>query len=150
MASMAQQDPQQEQELVRERPAILRQGFPIPAEMIGFVIGKGGTNIAQIEKASSARLSTKDENGPQSFERDWVYITISGSGREVDRAKKLLLLTCIEATQKKAQQQHGGGNFRGGGGRGRGRGGYRGRGRGGYRGGRGRGGRGRGRGRSGY
>ena len=90
----------QAQRQQHERPAVLRQGFPIPAELIGFVIGKGGTNIQQIERASSARLSTKEDNGPQSFEREWVYITITGSGREVDRAKKLLLLTCMEATQK--------------------------------------------------
>jgi|TARA_B100000795_G_scaffold183285_1_gene138962 hypothetical protein len=147
------QEEEQQEEVESTRPAILRQGFPVPAELIGFIIGKGGANIQQIERASSARLSTKDDNGPQSFEREWVYVTISGSGREVDRAKKLLLLTCLEAKAKSS-----GGNGRGNHSRGRGggRGGYRGNNRGGYRGrgngrGRGRGGyRGRGRGRGGY
>jgi uncharacterized membrane protein YgcG len=124
MASLTNENEQQQQQQRSERPAVLRQGFPIPAELIGFVIGKDGKNIQQIEKASSARLSTKEENGQQTFERDWVYVTVAGSGREVDRAKKLLLLTCIEATQKSAGRSGGG---RGGSsGRGRGRGGKRG------------------------
>ena len=66
-----------------DRPKIMRQGYPVPAELIGFIIGKGGANIDQIQRASSAKLSTKDDNGPPSFQRDWVYIQIEGTGREV-------------------------------------------------------------------
>ena len=66
-----------------DRPKIMRQGYPVPAELIGFIIGKGGANIDQIQSASSAKLSTKDDNGPRSFQREWVYIQIEGTGREV-------------------------------------------------------------------
>ena len=58
------------------------------------------------------------------------------TSEQVDRAKKLLLLNCMEATQKAAQaggngSNRGGSNYRGRGGyRGRGRGRSRGRGRG--------------------
>ena len=65
------------------RPKIMRQGYPVPAELIGFIIGKGGANIDQIQNASSAKLSTKDDSGPRSFQREWVYIQIEGTGREV-------------------------------------------------------------------
>ena len=66
-----------------DRPKIMRQGYPVPADLIGFIIGKGGANIDQIQRASSAKLSTKDDNGPHSFQREWVYIQIEGTGREV-------------------------------------------------------------------
>ena len=56
-----------------DRPKIMRQGYPVPAELIGFIIGKGGANIDQIQRASSAKLSTKDENGPHSFQRVGVH-----------------------------------------------------------------------------
>ena len=52
------------------RPKIMRQGYPVPAELIGFIIGKGGANIDQIQNASSAKLSTKDDSGPRSFQRE--------------------------------------------------------------------------------
>ena len=75
-----------------DRPKIMRQGYPVPAELIGFIIGKGGANIDQIQRASSAKLSTKDDNGPHSFQREWVYIQIEGTGREVSPC--LLRLSC--------------------------------------------------------
>ena len=55
--------------------------------LIGFIIGKGGANIDQIQRASSAKLSTKDENGPRSFQREWVYIQIEGSGIAVSSSR---------------------------------------------------------------
>ena len=62
-----------------DRPKIMRQGYPVPAELIGFIIGKGGANIDQIQRASSAKLSTKDETA-LIRSSEWVYIQIEGSG----------------------------------------------------------------------
>lgn len=64
-------------------PKVLRQGYPVPTELIGFIIGKNGANIDTIEKASSAKLSITEDNGPKSFQREWVYIHIEGTGRDV-------------------------------------------------------------------
>ena len=77
---------------------------PHPARGVlfaGFIIGKGGRNIDQIEKASGAKLSVSDRNGPESFGKEWVYVQVSGTGGNVDRAKKLLVLNMIEATSRK-------------------------------------------------
>jgi len=141
------------------------------------VIGAGGKNIQQIEATTSARLSTKSEdsshggvqNGPRSFDRDWIYITITGSGKEIDRAKKLLVINIMEATQNSASangqgsssggyqkknyghnNSRGGFNKRGGFRGGRGRGGYIGKNTRSYHANQGSGRRGRGGGRGGY
>jgi hypothetical protein len=89
-----------------ERPTF-QQGFPIPKSIMGrfavgrparsdcrcsfirfgvavgaprgagFIIGSGGRNIDQIEKASGAKLSVSDRNGPDSFGKEWVYVQVS-------------------------------------------------------------------------
>lgn len=74
--------------------------FPRAFGLAGFIIGKGGRNIDQIEKASGAKLSVSDRNGPESFGKEWVYVQVSGNGGNVDRAKKLLVLNMIEATSR--------------------------------------------------
>ena len=49
---------------------------PNPRRGTGFIIGKGGRNIDQIEKASGAKLSVSDRNGPESFGKEWVYVQV--------------------------------------------------------------------------
>lgn len=39
----------------------------------------------------------------QTFNREWAYVRITGLGYQVDRAKKLLLINTIEATQQEAR-----------------------------------------------
>ena len=87
-----------------DAPRVMTQGFPVPADLIGFIIGKKGSNIANIEKASGAKLSVSDRSGPPSFNREWLHIQLSGTGNQIDRAKKLLIINIQEATQR------GGGN----------------------------------------
>ena len=79
---------------------ILKQGFPVPTDIIGFITGKKGANITNIEKATGAKLSVSDRKGPKSFNRDWYYIQLSGTGNQVDRAKKLLIINIQEATNR--------------------------------------------------
>ena len=79
---------------------ILKQVFTVPTDIIGFIIGKKGANISNIEKATGAKLSVSDRKGPKSFNRDWSYIQLSGTGNQVDRAKKLLIINIQEATTR--------------------------------------------------
>ena len=88
----------------QERPREMTQGFPVPKAIIGFIIGKKGANIGNIEKASGAKLSVSDRTGPQSFKRDWIHIQLSGTGNQIDRAKKLLIINVMEATSREGGQ----------------------------------------------
>ena len=74
--------------------------LPSPDRYRGFIIGKKGANITNIEKATGAKLSVSDRKGPKSFNRDWSYIQLSGTGNQVDRAKKLLIINIQEATNR--------------------------------------------------
>jgi hypothetical protein len=59
------------------RCSLIWFGLARHAHGAGFIIGKGGRNIDQIEKASGAKLSVSDRNGPESFGKEWVYVQVS-------------------------------------------------------------------------
>lgn len=60
------------------RCSFIRFGVAVGAPRgAGFIIGSGGRNIDQIEKASGAKLSVSDRNGPDSFGKEWVYVQVS-------------------------------------------------------------------------
>ena len=75
-------------------------GLPGPDRYYWLYRGKKGANITNIEKATGAKLSVSDRKGPKSFNRDWSYIQLSGTGNQVDRAKKLLIINIQEATNR--------------------------------------------------
>jgi polyribonucleotide nucleotidyltransferase len=67
----------------------ITQSLPIPEYKIGFIIGKNGTYINQLSKKSGARITISDSKSKE-YGTVWKYVQITGSGRAVDRAKKLL------------------------------------------------------------
>mmetsp|Transcript_45617 Transcript_45617/g.67262 ORF Transcript_45617/g.67262 Transcript_45617/m.67262 type:complete len:180 (-) Transcript_45617:31-570(-) len=116
---------------------VITQGFPVLKQHVPFIIGAKGRNIDHISSACGATLSIErgEDAGNVTFNREWTYVRITGKGYQVDRAKKLLLIHTIEATQLDARgpgsNDRSGGGGRGGsgnnnndseGGRGRGRG----------------------------
>merc|ERR1712216_677964 len=68
------------------------QSVPIPANAVGWVMGKNGANINKMQKQSGCVLRLQD-NEWKDFGRMWKYISLRGSGRNVDRAKKLIYLS---------------------------------------------------------
>lgn len=44
----------------------------------------------------------------QTFEREWAYVRLIGKGYQIDRAKKLLLINTIEATQMELRSANSG------------------------------------------
>lgn len=70
-------------------PAPFHTSLPIPEHKTGWIIGKRGTYIKQLEKKSGAEITVSDSTSKE-YGTTWKYIQISGSGREADRAKKLL------------------------------------------------------------
>ena len=70
-------------------PEEIYQSLPLPEYKVGWIIGKRGSYIKQLEKKSSALISISETT---TFEHDimWKFVHISGSGRAVDKAKKLL------------------------------------------------------------
>ncbi len=56
---------------------------------MGWIVGKQGSYISQLSRKSGATISIS-ESSSREFGIVWKYVQITGSGRAVDRAKKLL------------------------------------------------------------
>ena len=67
----------------------ISQSLPIPEYKMGWIIGKRGSYINQLAKKSGAFITISDSTSKE-YGTVWKYVQISGSGRAVDRAKKLL------------------------------------------------------------
>ena len=65
------------------------QSLPIPEYKMGWIVGKGGSYINQLSRKSGATL-TISESTSKEYGFVWKYVQIKGTGRAVDRAKKLL------------------------------------------------------------
>mmetsp|Transcript_108246 Transcript_108246/g.305092 ORF Transcript_108246/g.305092 Transcript_108246/m.305092 type:complete len:117 (-) Transcript_108246:99-449(-) len=71
------------------RPEILKQSMPIPSDRVGWIVGRQGTYINQLCQKSGAHVTVSHSESYE-FGIVWKYVMIHGTGREVDRAKKLL------------------------------------------------------------
>ena len=67
----------------------ISQSLPIPEYKMGWIVGKGGSYINQLSRKSGAAL-TISESTSKEYGTVWKYVQIKGTGRAVDRAKKLL------------------------------------------------------------
>jgi len=67
----------------------ISQSLPIPEYKMGWVIGKRGSYINQLSTKSGASITISDSTSRE-YGNVWKYIQITGTGRAVDRAKKLL------------------------------------------------------------
>ena len=76
-------------ETIPTRPDEISRSLPIPEYKIGWIIGKRGSYINQLAKKSGASISISDSSSKE-YGTVWKYVQIRGSGRAVDRAKKLL------------------------------------------------------------
>ena len=65
------------------------QSLPIPEYKMGWIVGKKGSYINQLSRKSGAAL-TISESTSKEYGFVWKYVQIKGTGRAVDRAKKLL------------------------------------------------------------
>jgi hypothetical protein len=72
-----------------EEGLTINQSLPIPEHKMGWMIGKAGSYINQLSVKSGA-LITISESSSQEYGRVWKYIQIKGTGRAVDKAKKLI------------------------------------------------------------
>lgn len=82
-----QQPQQQQQQHFLNNPNIRTQNISIPSDMVGCIIGKGGSKISEIRKLSGSRISIAkiphDESGERMF-------TIQGTPEANERALYLL------------------------------------------------------------
>merc|ERR1711865_997221 len=77
----------------REKEKVVTtQSMPIPAEKVGWVMGKKGDHINQMQKQSECTLRLQD-NEWRDYGRIWKYITLTGTGRQIDMARKLIYLS---------------------------------------------------------
>lgn len=68
---------------------IINQSIPIPEQKIGWMIGKSGSYLNQLCLKSGASI-TISESSSKEYGRVWKYIQLKGTGRAVDKAKKLI------------------------------------------------------------
>lgn len=68
---------------------IITQSLPVPEYKMGWIVGKKGSYINQLSKKSGAHFSISESTSTE-FGTVWKYVQISGTGRAIDRAKKLL------------------------------------------------------------
>jgi len=71
------------------RPDEITQSLPIPEYKMGWIVGKKGSYINQLSRKSGAHISIS-ETSTKEYGIVWKYVQITGTGRSVDRAKKLL------------------------------------------------------------
>ena len=74
-----------------ERPSEVNQSMPIPADRVGWIIGKQGVYIQGLSQRSGCAISVSDSPSKE-FGREWNYIHLQGTTRNVDRAKKLIYM----------------------------------------------------------
>lgn len=67
----------------------ISQSLPVPEYKMGWIVGKRGSYINQLAKKSGAQITISDSTSKE-YGTVWKYVQITGSGRAVDRAKKLL------------------------------------------------------------
>ena len=71
------------------RPGEISRSLPIPEYKIGWIIGKRGSYINQLAKKSGASISISETTSKE-YGTVWKYVQLRGTGRAIDRAKKLL------------------------------------------------------------
>ena len=71
------------------RPEIIQQAIPVPYYKVGWIVGRKGSYINQLCRKSGATISVSDSESKE-FGTTWKYVMMHGTGREIDRAKKLL------------------------------------------------------------
>jgi heterogeneous nuclear rnp K-like protein 2 len=85
--SLDLQQPQQQQQQFLNDPNVRTQNISIPSDMVGCIIGKGGSKISDIRRLSGSRISIAkvphDESGERMF-------TIQGTPEANERALYLL------------------------------------------------------------
>lgn len=93
---------------IRSPPTMTEDGQPIqtqnisiPADMVGCIIGRGGSKISEIRKSSGARISIAKAPHDDSGER---MFTIMGSGAANEKALYLLYEN-LEAEKNRRSQQ---------------------------------------------
>jgi hypothetical protein len=67
----------------------ISQSLPIPEYKIGWIIGKRGSYVLQLCEKSGAEITISDSTSKE-YGTVWKYVQITGTGRAVDKAKKLL------------------------------------------------------------
>ena len=68
---------------------VYQQSIPIPANKVAWIIGKHGSYVKQLQQKSGATIVVSTTTSKE-YGRVWRYVQITGTGRALDRAKKLL------------------------------------------------------------
>lgn len=70
---------------------VYQQSFPVHEHKIGWIIGKGGSYVKQLQQKSGATIVVSNTKSVE-YGQTWKYLQITGNGRSIDRAKKLLII----------------------------------------------------------
>ena len=77
---------------IAERPDIvITQGLPIPEHKIGWIIGKRGSYVKQLEEKSGCSLRISDDTSTE-YGIIWRYVMMRGTGLALMKCKQLIQL----------------------------------------------------------
>jgi len=68
----------------------ITQSLPVPSDVVGFIIGRGGHALQAIERGTNAQLHFADDVA-HDFGMTFKYLHLRGEPRHVDRAKRLVM-----------------------------------------------------------
>jgi len=75
--------------IVERADIVITQGMPIPEQKIGWIIGKHGSYVKQLEEKSGCSLRISDDTSTE-YGITWRYVMMRGTGAALMRCKQLL------------------------------------------------------------
>ena len=79
----------------------ISQTLPIPKDIVGYIVGKGGSTIKGIMKGSSTKIFIQEN----ARDPEWNYAHIQGTARAVNRAKKIMINALIRSVREKRDKK---------------------------------------------
>ena len=79
-------------------PKLVTQSMPVLNEMAGYLIGRGGQHAQWVQNSSGCSVHVdQDERAlHRHVGHEWCYVRLRGNARQVDQAKKLLILRIMD------------------------------------------------------
>lgn len=101
-SSAAASSPKSKEEPVaRDGIPQISQTLPIPKDIVGYIVGKGGSTIKGIMKGSSTKIFIQEN----ARDPEWNYAHIQGTARAVNRAKKIMINALIRSVREKRDEK---------------------------------------------
>lgn len=87
-----------------EESRVIKQSIPVLDIHIGTIIGKGGCNIRKLSDKTNVKISISEKSN-FSYGHNWKHISVEGTPKEVDNAKKMITLITLKYKDHKVDKK---------------------------------------------